>query len=154
SLKALCCIEGRDLLYERCARLGILHRRLGKLIVAAEPAELDALEQIRARAVANGAGGIELLDAHEVRAPEPRVGGVGAVWSPNSGIGDAPALADSFQAELETAGGQVVFRPEVLGLEPAGGVWRIQTRGPDGERFSVEVGSVVNAAGLESDRVA
>ena len=154
SLKALCCVEGRDLLYERCARLGIPHRRVGKLIVAAEPGEVDALEQIRARAIANGAGGIEALDAAEVRAREPRVRALAAVWSPNSGIVDAHALADSFQAELEAAGGQVIFRTELLGMEPVNGGWRIETRGPDGERFPLEVGAVVNAAGLESDRVA
>lgn len=154
SLKALCCIEGRDLLYERCARLGIPHRRIGKLIVAAEAGELEALDQIRVRAIANGAGGIEALDAREVRAREPRVRALAAVWSPNSGIVDAHALADSFQAELEAEGGQVVFRTEVLALEPIGAGWRVETRGPDGERFSLEVGNVVNAAGLESDRVA
>jgi L-2-hydroxyglutarate oxidase LhgO len=154
SLKALCCIEGRDRLYERCGRLSIPHRRVGKLIVAAEPSELEALDGIRVRAIANGAGGIEALDAAEVRAREPRVRALAAVWSPNSGIVDAHALADSFQAELEASGGHVVFRTELLGLEPAGGGWRVHTRGPDGERFALEVGWVVNAAGLESDRVA
>jgi L-2-hydroxyglutarate oxidase LhgO len=154
SLKALCCVEGRDLLYERCARLGIPHRRIGKLIVAADPGELGALDQIRTRAVANGAGGISALDAREVAQREPRVRALAALWSPNSGIVDAHALADSFQAELEAAGGEVAFRTEVLALQPAGSGWRIETRGPDGERFGLEVGSVVNSAGLECDRVA
>jgi L-2-hydroxyglutarate oxidase LhgO len=154
SLKALCCVEGRDLLYERCARLGIPHRRLGKLIVAAEAGELDALEQLRIRAVANGAGGIEALDARAVREREPRVRALAGLWSPDSGIVDAHALADSFQAELEAAGGHVVLRTEVLALEPAGGGWRIQTRDPEGGRFALDVAWVVNAAGLESDRVA
>lgn len=154
SLKALCCVEGRDLLYERCARLGIPHRRLGKLIVAADPAEVEALDQIRARALANGAGGITALDARELREREPRVRGLAALWSPNSGIIDAHALADSFQAELEAAGGEVAFRTEVLGLEPRGSGWRVQTRGPDGEHFALEVERVVNSAGLECDRIA
>jgi L-2-hydroxyglutarate oxidase LhgO len=154
SLKAQTCVEGRDLLYERCAKLGIPHRRVGKLIVAVESGELAALEQIRARAIANGAGGIAELDAAAIRAREPRVRALAAVWSPNSGIVDAHALCDSFEAELEAAGGEVVFRTEVLGLEPCTRGWRVQTRGPDGERFALEVERVVNAAGLESDRVA
>jgi hypothetical protein len=55
-LKALCCVEGRDLLYERCARLGIPYRRIGKLVVATEDAEVARLADIRDVAVANGAG--------------------------------------------------------------------------------------------------
>jgi L-2-hydroxyglutarate oxidase LhgO len=154
SLKALCCVEGRQLVYERCTRLGIPHRRVGKLIVAADPGEVDALEPIRARALANGAGQVELIGAAEVRAREPRVRAHAALWSPESGIVDADALAQSFQAELEAAGGEVVFRTSVAALEPSQGAWRVHTRGPDGEAFALEVERVVNAAGLESDRVA
>jgi L-2-hydroxyglutarate oxidase LhgO len=154
SLKATCCIEGRDLLYERCARLGIPHRRVGKLIVAVAPEELATLEQIRSRAAANGAGGIEAIDAGELRRREPRVRALAAVWSPNTGIVDAHALCDSYQAEFEAAGGEVVFRTEVLALVPCARGWRIETRGPDGERFDLEVEQVVNSAGLEADRIA
>jgi L-2-hydroxyglutarate oxidase LhgO len=154
SLKTLCCIEGRDLLYERCAALGIPHRRLGKLIVAVAPDELAALEQIRSRAVENGAGGIEAIDAAELRRREPRVRALAAVWSPNTGIVDAHALCDSYQAELEAAGGQIVFRTEVLALAPSARGWRVETRGPDGERFDLEVERIVNSAGLEADRIA
>ena len=37
SLKAECCVRGRQLLYERCAKRGIAHRKTGKVIVATEP---------------------------------------------------------------------------------------------------------------------
>jgi L-2-hydroxyglutarate oxidase LhgO len=154
SLKALACIEGRDLLYERCARLGLPHRRIGKLIVASEPAEIPVLEGIGARAQANGAGGITWLDAAEVRRCEPRVRACAAVWSPNTGIVDAHALLASYQAELEACGSSVVLRTRVIGLERCGGLWRVETEDADGERFNLEVPYVVNAAGLWSDRVA
>jgi len=154
SLKAVSCIEGRDLLYERCARLGIPHRRVGKLIVACASEEIATLEQIRARAVANGAGGIEAIDAAELHRREPRVRALAAVWSPNTGIVDAHALCDSYQAEFEAAGGEVAFRTEVLGLVPRSGGWRVETRAAEGERFDLEVEQVVNSAGLEADRVA
>ena len=36
SWKARMCVRGRELLYERCRREGIPHRRLGKWIVACD----------------------------------------------------------------------------------------------------------------------
>ena len=46
SLKAELCVAGRRALYERCERLGIPHRKLGKLIVAVAEDELPALEDL------------------------------------------------------------------------------------------------------------
>ena len=54
SLKAELCTRGRDALYARCESRGVPHQRIGKLIVATEDAELDRLEEIRQRALANG----------------------------------------------------------------------------------------------------
>src|SRR3990172_7449236 len=54
SWKARLCVQGNRMLYERCRRHGIPHRRLGKLIVAASPDELPALELLLARRRANG----------------------------------------------------------------------------------------------------
>ncbi|MDG2304268.1 MAG: NAD(P)/FAD-dependent oxidoreductase [Candidatus Binatia bacterium] len=152
--KALCCVEGRDLLYERCERLGIPHRRVGKLIVATAPEEIPTLERMQARAVANGAGGIEWCDAAEIARREPRVRAVAGLWSPNTGIVDAHALVESYRAEMESAGGVVALRTEVVGLARTTDGWRVETIGPDGATFTLDVPLLVNAAGLGSDRVA
>ena len=154
SAKARCCVEGRERLYARCREYRIPHQRTGKLVVATRPDELSTLEEIRERGEANGAGGLEILDAAEVRRREPRVDALAALWSPNSGIVDAHSLLSSYQAELESLGGEVVSHTNVTGLEPTGGGWRVETISDDGERFDLEVGCVVNAAGLSSDRIA
>ena len=46
SLKARLCTAGRELLYERCAKHAIPHRRLGKIIVASDEAEVATLEAL------------------------------------------------------------------------------------------------------------
>ena len=50
SLKARFCVEGKAMLYEYCAERGIAHSRLGKLIVAADEAEVPVLQTIKAKA--------------------------------------------------------------------------------------------------------
>lgn len=152
--KAVCCVEGRELLYERCARLGIGHRRLGKLVVATSDDEIPKLERIRAQADANGAGGIEWRNADQIRALEPRVSAVAGLWSPNTGIVDAHALVESYCAELESRGGRVVLRTEVTGLAVGADGWKVETIGPDGEAYTLPAPLLVNAAGLTSDRIA
>ncbi len=49
SLKAQLCVQGRELLYGYLGERGLPHRRLGKLIVATEPAQEPALTDLRRR---------------------------------------------------------------------------------------------------------
>jgi L-2-hydroxyglutarate oxidase LhgO len=153
SLKAETCVEGRRLLYERCARERLPHRRTGKLIVAADAVEAERLEALYARGVRNGAGALELLDAGQVRRLEPRVRAFAGLLSPESGIVCAHALAASYAREAEAHGATLVYRTALEGLAPAGDGWRLETRGPGGP-WSLHAGHVVNAAGLASDAVA
>ena len=126
------------------------------MVVACSEPEIAALSPLCARGRENGAGALEIVDRAELRRREPRVRGRAALWSPESGIVDSHALLASYQAELETHGGQVAFRTEVTALEPlgSGAGWRVETLGPDGERFSVEAPWLINAAGLQADRIA
>lgn len=154
SEKARLCVEGRELLYERCGRLGIPHRSLGKLIVATEEAELAELERLRERGTENGAPGLELQDGDAVRRREPDVRAVAGLLSPRTGIVDAHALALSYAAEAEAHGAQLALRTELEAVEPERGGYALLVRGADGERERARVAAVVNAAGLASDRVA
>jgi len=153
SLKARACVEGAAELYARCQRLGIPHRQIGKLIVASDDAEVPQLEQIAQRGQAAGAVGLDWLGPADLRRREPNVVGVAALWSPGTGIVDAHALADSYRAELEAAGGQVVCSTSVEGLALRGARWAIDTRRGD-EGFVATAGVVVNAAGLGADHIA
>ncbi len=153
SLKARTCIEGRDLLYERCQERGIAHRRLGKFVVATSHEEIAVLEGIAVRAAASGAT-VHWRDSAALRRAEPHVRAVAALWSPDSGIVDAQGLVESLRTDFEGAGGVLALRTRVVGLERRAGSWRVHTVGPDGDRFGLDVGQVVNAAGLGADQVA
>jgi L-2-hydroxyglutarate oxidase LhgO len=154
SLKARLCVAGRDALYARCERLRIPHRRLGKLVVAASADEVATLESIRRRGSENGAPGLEIVEGRAVSAMEPAVRAVAALHSPSTGIVDAMALCLSYAAEAEQHGATLVLRAAVESIEPHSGGYRVAARDAAGVPSHVSCAALVNAAGLDSDRVA
>ena len=125
------------------------HRRCGKLIVAHDDTEIPALEGLRAKGIANGVQGLEVVDAAYVRAREPNVQAVAALISPNTGILEAEALVRTL-ARLGTEQG-VFLLPgtELTGAEQRDRSIEIATAS---ER--IDARSVVNAAGLYADEIA
>jgi L-2-hydroxyglutarate oxidase LhgO len=154
SSKAQLCTAGRELIYERCAKYAIPHRRVGKLIVASEESEVAILEELCDRARANGVPGIELIDAAQIRRLEPDVKAVAALSSRETGIVDAHALAMSFQAEAESHEAVLITSFRVEALEATDRGWRVAGRRAKGRLESIDCVALVNAAGLASDRMA
>jgi L-2-hydroxyglutarate oxidase LhgO len=89
SLKAQHCVRGRHLLYRYCEEHGVPHRRIGKVIVAVTEDEVKTLVGYQENAVRNGVESLEWLTAEQLRAREPNVQGVRALWSPETGILDS-----------------------------------------------------------------
>ncbi len=85
SLKAQLCIEGASRLYSFCASHAVPADRCGKLVVATSPEEIAELDELRARAAANGVEGAEVVDRRFARAHEPCVEALAALWSANTG---------------------------------------------------------------------
>lgn len=154
SLQARACVRGRELLYARCARDGVPHRRTGKIVVATTGAEVAVLETLLARGRDNGAGALELIDGAELQRREPRVRAIAGLLSPESGIVDAYGLASSYAAEAQAHGAAFAYRTTLAGLAPSQEGWRVETRSASGEPHALRARIVINAAGLSSDRVA
>jgi L-2-hydroxyglutarate oxidase LhgO len=150
SLKARLCVRGRDLLYAFCARRGVTHRRLGKLVVATSEAERGQLQALLPRAADNGVRGLRWLEAIEARRLEPALQCVAAIESPDSGIVDVPELVMALIGELEQAGGRVMCETKVSAIAREDDLFRIDTANGD----SVRCRRVVNAAGLSAMQVA
>ncbi|WP_341707738.1 NAD(P)/FAD-dependent oxidoreductase [Halopseudomonas sp.] len=146
SLKAQLCRQGRDLLYDWCRTHAVPHRALGKLLVAVTKDEIPALKQLQANAAANG---VELhwQSAEDVAAREPQVRAVAGLFSPLTGIVDSHALMQSFEAALQSRGGELCCNTRVDALEAIPGGLRV-TGTSAGESFAVSARQVVNAGGL------
>ncbi len=149
SLKARCCVRGKQLLYAFCESRHVPHRRCGKLVVATAPAQRVALQALAAQARANGVEDLQWLDGAEARVLEPALQADAALLSPSTGIVDSHALMQALEADLEAAGGQVLLRSRVLGWRSAqDGMHVLQVASADGEVTELGSRVLVNAAGL------
>lgn len=148
SLKARLCVEGRDLMYEFCARHSVPHVRSGKLIVAHGEHEVHELEALRQRGAQNGVSGLEIVDRTFIVSREPAVNTRFALWSPDSGIVNAEEFVKALLRTGVEAG--VMFLPgtKLLGADRHSEGMVLTT-----ERESILARIVVNAAGLYADEV-
>lgn len=149
SLRARLCREGKQELERYAAEHGIPFRRCGKMVVAVDERERAALAGLRERAIANGAEGLEEIGPQRMREIEPAVAGLGALYSPTTGVIDFTAVARRLVADIESAGSAILTRRRVTGLAERAG--RVEVRFEGGE---VAARSVITCAGLHSDRVA
>jgi len=149
SLKARLCVEGARDLYAYCAERGIETRRDGKLIIAADSSELARLEELESRGRANGVPGLRRLDEPEIREIEPHAAGLAALHSPETGVVDFSAVAESLAAEVVAGGGTIIRGAEVRGLRAGGDRVELRHRGGTTRaRFAVV------CAGAWADRLA
>lgn len=152
SLKAIFCVEGRRRLYPFCRSRFIPHSQIGKLLVAAEDAEISTLQRLFQRAGQNGVDDLRWLSASEAKAMEPALRCAGAILSPSTGIVDSHALMLAYRGELEEAGGMIAFGSRVTQGEvtPAGIRLEVEQEGS----MDLLCRTVVNCAGLGAQSVA
>lgn len=148
SLKAKLCVEGARRLYRFCRSHGVPCDRCGKFVVATSGSELNALESLRVRGTANGAGGLEVVDKAFVAEREPHIHCLGALWSPETGRVDASALVLALLRQAQKNGAIFLYGNTVRGGGPQIGRFEIQL---DREKLLARV--VVNAAGLHADDI-
>jgi L-2-hydroxyglutarate oxidase LhgO len=114
SLKARLCVRGRELLYDYCSARQVDVAKIGKLVVATEPAHMElTLPALHQQAQQNGYTETELLSAAQVQQIEPNVHSHGALWSPESGIVDSHGLMTTLLAEAEEQGAVLAVQSPV-----------------------------------------
>ena len=149
SLKARLCVQGKHMLYDYCGERGIPCRRLGKLIVAATPAQSAGLDAIAQCARHNGVNDLYRISGEEARSLEPELVCDAALVSPSTGIIDSHALMLALQGDAENAGAQCVFHTRFSAgrVLPEGG-FELTFSGD--EAMTLTARQVVNATGLSA----
>ncbi len=152
SLKARFCVSGKTMLYDYCARHGVPHSNVGKIVVAVAEDEIATLKSYVAKAEGNGVGDLRWLSREELRKLEPDVECVAGFLSPSTGIVDSHSLMLAYQGDAENSGAVVVFRsPVESGTIGSGGI--VLNVGGD-EAMTIACRSVVNSAGLFAQNIA
>ena len=154
SLKARLCVEGNRLLYRLCETVSIPHKRIGKLIVAKNAAELDDLERLSRRARDNGVEDIRYLSRAELDALGPKLTAAGALHSPSTGIVDSHSLMKRLEYEANRQGALFSYDTKVLGIERQAGGYVLDIADANGEATRLRAEIVVNCAGLSAEDVA
>jgi len=149
SLKARLCRRGAGLLRAYCEERALPYEECGKLVVALEAGEVGKLRALESRAQANGVPGVRWLERGELSEVEPNAAGLAGLHSPTTAITDYRAVARSFAADVEAAGGAIVLGAEVSQIAVAGSRARVTAAC---ETFEFDL--LVLCGGLHSDRLA
>ncbi len=150
SLKAELCVTGNRLLYEYASEKGIGFRKTGKIVIAGDESEYQALEKLYHHGQANGVSGLRILDRSEIFGIEPQIIARKGLWVPSTGIIDTHNLMQNLSDDVEAADGFIVYGMEVTAVEKNEPGYVVSFS--NGEVFRTNV--LINAAGLFSDSIA
>jgi len=147
SAKARTCLAGNRLMRAYCQENGLPLEESGKVIVAATPAELRGLFELKAKAEASGAE-VQLVDEQELAEIEPNAATLGkALWSPLTAVVDPKAIVRRMAEELGGSGkARILYNARVEGRDGDDALLTPQGR--------VEYRRLVNAAGAHADKLA
>ena len=149
SLKATNCIKGYHQLIDFCNTHSIPFERCGKIIVATSNEELQPLENIYRRGLANGLTGLLRLRKEQLKEYEPHVAGIAGIFVPQTGIVDYRLVAQKFAKVLQGEGVEVHTGCKALKVIRTGNSQVVDTT-----KGSFDCKLVISCGGLYSDRLA
>lgn len=149
SLKAELCVRGAAELYAYCEEREIPFERCGKLIVATDPAELAALDELERRGRANGVRGLRRVGAEGISEIEPHAAGIDALHCAQTGIVDFRAVVRAFAEDFRSAGGTVATGCEVRRMSAGSAALRI-----DHSQGATEAKHAISCGGAWADQLA
>jgi L-2-hydroxyglutarate oxidase LhgO len=153
SLKSVLCVEGKRLLYDYCKKHDVPFNNCGKLIVATSEQEIAVIEGIRQTAIKNGVDDLVLLEREKIAELEPNIFALKALYSPSTGIVDSHSLMKQYETNSVNNGCQIVYGSEVTGIRQIKGGYEITLLDSDRQSYAFTTATVINSAGLTSDKI-
>lgn len=154
SLKARLCVEGKQRLYRFCQEFDVLHRRLGKLVVATHEDDVARLKALMERARSNGVEDVRFLTSGDAKALEPDLTCLAACLSPSSGFVDSDAFVRALEADFLDKGGDIALQTTAVRLESRSGELVVLTRTGAGDETELTANLIINAAGHGASQLA
>ncbi len=146
SLKALLTRDGNTMLRAFCEERAVPVRATGKVVVAQDPGQLSALDELARRGQANGVE-LEVVSKADLSRLEPLAHTYDrAIWSPTTAVADPVLVVEELARRVTERGGLIETRAAVREAGPGTVI---------ADRLGrLTCGHLVNAAGLYADRVA
>jgi L-2-hydroxyglutarate oxidase LhgO len=139
------------MLYSFCSTQGVVHKRLGKLIVATDHDQIVTLQSIKQQADANLVTDLQWLSRDDIQAIEPNISALGALLSPSTGIIDSHGFMAALDAKIASHGQLVILRAPVESGKIANGRLELSIGGE--HQIKLRCHSVINCAGLWADHI-
>lgn len=152
--KAALCTEGNSLLYDFCRRYKVPALKTGKLIVATNGEEEDFFDIYLERARQNFVPDVEKISGTKAKELEPNIKARSALLIPSSGIVEPTSLVYRLHTLASQEGVQFMTNTEVVGLEEDSDSVRLDICYRDGNMDELRAKVVINAAGVDADRLA
>jgi L-2-hydroxyglutarate oxidase len=148
SFKAKFCREGSRSMVEFCQKHGIEHEVCGKVIVATEEKELPLLENLYKRGLENSLS-VTKISAEEVQEIEPHVRCLAGIRVPTTGIVDYKQVCQKYADLIKIQGAELRLNTKVEKISNTSKGQVLET-----SKGTFETRTVINCAGLHSDRIA
>ncbi len=142
-------VWGNRIFEDLCRELKVPFRRNGSLVLAFDPEEEKALDELKAKAALNGVP-VEIIGQDDLRAREPNVSpeATAALWAPTGGICCPYELTFRLAENAAANGAEFTFDAKVEKIEKRT-MWKVTCA--DGRAFTAR--AVVNCAGIHSDEL-
>ena len=149
SLKALNCVEGRNLLYRFCDENNIKYDRCGKIVVAVNKDEIPRLNELERRGKENGLTSIKRLAKEEINKYEPYAAGIEGLFVGETGIVNYTEVTKAYEKFILEHDGEIKTGCKFLSL--------INDKNElilNATTEEIHTKFLINCGGLHSDRIA
>ena len=151
TLKAKLNVQGASLMAYYCNKLHVPYKNIGSLVVAYSWDDMQTLDVLFERGVANGVPNMQVISQEQLREMEPYISeeAVGALWAPTAGIVSPFELAIACVENAVLNGVDVKRNCGVYGIENHDGLFYLSTA-----KGVIKSKYVINCAGVFADQVA
>lgn len=151
SLKAITNVRGNQLYHELEDELDLDIKWTGSMVAATTDEEMQTLQELLERGIANGVEGLKILSREEVLQKEKNLTTVkGALWAPSAGVCWPFGAALAFAKCAVQNGAEVIRDCKVMGFIKENG----KIIGVETDKGVIKTQYVVNAAGVYADEIA
>ena len=151
TLKAKLNVQGASLMAYYCNKLYVPYKNIGSLVVAYNWDDMQTLDVLFERGVANGVPNMQVISQEQLREMEPYISdeAVGALWAPTAGIVSPFELAIACIENAVINGTKVKRNCGVYGIEYRDGLFFVSTA-----TGVIKCKYIINCAGVFADQIA